>query len=184
MIVAFCGKVRSAARVPGADWVGGEVSSGHSGQNLSLKEATPMSDSSVETRRKLLGLAAAGAGLGAATALSLEAQAGTPSLFASWVHGHNVVFERTIRAPSRNAVATTFVAKGPFSDTSMTYYDGDVLLILGTGAPAVAVSRLAEGARFIVFDRGTADNPQSGSFWCHYAVPTPVIVGGQRATLS
>jgi hypothetical protein len=127
-----------------------------------------------ESRRKLLGLAAAGVGLGAASVLSPEAQAAEPGLFASWVHGHNVVLERGVFTPSKAGVFAAFRSfpRG---------FDGDVVAFSSSGA--LAVSRLGWGAQFVAFDYGSQDRPKTGRVWCHYAVPTPVLAEDRRARL-
>jgi hypothetical protein len=151
-------------------------------------EGTPSDDAAqdekvlrkaTESRRKLLGLAAAGVGLGVATALPPAAQAAEPGLFASWVHGHNVVLERGVFAISKAGVfaAFRFAASQPFPRG----FDGDVVAFSSSGA--LAVSRLGSGAQFVVFDYGSQDRPKTGRVWCHYAVPTPVIVEDRRARL-
>jgi hypothetical protein len=58
-------------------------------------------------------------------------------------------------------------------------YDGDIVYLGGAGC--VACMRVGWAARFTVYDCGTKNLPKSGSFWCHYAIPTPVIESGRRA---
>jgi hypothetical protein len=124
-----------------------------------------------ESRRNLLGLAAAGAGLGV-LGFQSEARAQAAGLFASWVHGHNLVLERAVFTPGKAQVNAAFGRRE---------WDGDLRDFGNSGA--IAVSRLGWGARLVVFDYSSANNRKSGQVWCHYAVPTPVIVGGRRARL-
>lgn len=91
-------------------------------------------------------------------------------LYASWTHGNNALLER-VGAPK---------VKGKDSVHSVFMGDYGDIVDLGQFS-SVACLRMGWGARFVVYDTGSADNPQSGSFWCHYAIPTPVIEAGARA---
>jgi hypothetical protein len=92
------------------------------------------------------------------------------SLYASWVHGHSVLLERrgSPNAKSKASVLSSF--------------GGDPGDIVDLGANATAAClRIGWGARFVIYDSGTTNVEKSGQFWCHYAIPTPVIVAGTRA---
>ncbi|WP_024773057.1 hypothetical protein [Aquimarina macrocephali] len=52
-----------------------------------------------------------------------------------------------------------------------------------SGDTTVACLRLRWGSRFIFYDSGSKNKPKSGSVWCHYAIPTPVIEEGSRARI-
>lgn len=90
-------------------------------------------------------------------------------LYSSWTHGSSALLERV---GSPNATGKDSVYKAFEGDT------GDIV-DLGQWSSAACL-RMGWGARFVVIDTGSADNPQSGSFWCRYAIPTPVIEAGQR----
>jgi hypothetical protein len=92
------------------------------------------------------------------------------SLYASWVHGHSVQLER-IEGANANSKSSV---KSAFGE-----YDGDIIDLGGYGAAACL--RLGWAARIVVFDRGTENYDKSGKFWCHYAIPTPVIEADHRA---
>jgi hypothetical protein len=92
------------------------------------------------------------------------------ALYASWVHGHNVQLER-VGAPN---------ATGKSSVLSAFRGDPGDIVDLG-GFASAACLRIGWAARFVVFDNGSQDLEKSGAFWCHYAIPTPVIEAGQRA---
>lgn len=131
-------------------------------------------DDTVEGRRKLLSLAGLGVGLGLAAGAAREAQAQQqPGLFASWVHGHAIVLERGIFSPSKAGVQAAF--------RDRLEWDGDLIDFRNWGA--IVASRLGWGARLVVFDYGSGNEQKSGAVWCHYAVPTPVIVSDRRARL-
>jgi hypothetical protein len=93
--------------------------------------------------------------------------------FSSWVHGHSVVVERAVTPHCKDAVDRAFVTRE---------WDGDLVDLRDFGT--LAVSRIGSGAQFVVFDHGIDDNPKSGLVWCHYSVPTPVMVGGLRSRLN
>lgn len=92
------------------------------------------------------------------------------SLYASWVHGNSALLERTeaLNATTKDGVLAAF--KGDPGD----------IVDLG-GSAAAACLRLGMYARFVVYDSGSQNLPKSGAFWCHYAIPTPVIVADKRA---
>ncbi|NEP02277.1 MAG: hypothetical protein F6K58_27200 [Symploca sp. SIO2E9] len=91
-------------------------------------------------------------------------------LYASWVHGNSVLLER-VGAPSARGKSTVNAAfRGDPGD----------IIDLGSAASAACL-RLGWAARFVIYDSGSENNPKSGSFWCHYAIPTPVIEAGARA---
>jgi hypothetical protein len=95
----------------------------------------------------------------------------TMSLYASWVHGNSALLERTGAggATGKDSVLAAF--KGD---------PGDIVDL--DGSAAAACLRIAWAARFVVYDSGIQTNlPKSGEFWCHYAIPTPVIVADRRA---
>lgn len=92
------------------------------------------------------------------------------ALYSSWVHGHNVQLER-VGSPDVRSKAT---AKRAFSGHS-----GDTVGLGDFGVAACV--RIGWAARFVVFDDGSGNVAKSGRFWCHYAVPTPVVVAGRRA---
>lgn len=92
------------------------------------------------------------------------------ALHAAWVHGNSALLER-VGAPSakdKTSVLTAF--RG---DT------GDIVDLGGHGS--IACLRMGWGARFVTFDNGSDNREKSGSFWVHYAIPTPVIEDGHRA---
>lgn len=93
-------------------------------------------------------------------------------LYASWVHGHSVQLER----PGSPKVTGKNSVKSAFRTLSL---DGDII-DLG-GYAAVACLRIGWAARFVVFDSGSRNKEKSGTFWCHYAIPTPVIEADARA---
>lgn len=91
------------------------------------------------------------------------------ALHASWVHGNSALLER-VGAPSAQS-----------KDTVRQAFRGDPGDIVDLGNHgSMACLRIGWGARFVVFDNGSQDRPKSGSAWCHYAIPTPVIEDGQR----
>lgn len=93
------------------------------------------------------------------------------SLYASWVHGNSVLLERhnAPAAKDKSGVLSSFLRS-----------DGD--LVRHPNRLGVACLRIGWAARFVVWDLKTfRDTPRSGSFWCHYAVPTPVLEAGRRA---
>lgn len=93
------------------------------------------------------------------------------SLYASWVHGNSALLERTgaLNATGEASVLAAFNGN-----------PGDIV-DLG-GSAAAACLRLGMSARFVVYDSGSQTNlSKSGAFWCHYAIPTPVIVADKRA---
>jgi hypothetical protein len=92
------------------------------------------------------------------------------SLYASWVHGHNVQLERVGAPNARSKESVNAAFRGD---------PGDIVDLGSFGAAACL--RIGWAARFVVFDSGAENLPKSGSFWCHYAIPTPVIEAGQRA---
>ena len=138
------------------------------------------------SRRKLLGLAAAGAALGTLGARESVAQAQrgqqpvspAPPKFTSWVHGHSAVLERGIFSATRSGVDEAF----PTRD-----WDGDLIRFPKHGA--LALSRIGWGARFVIFDYGTgaanrlAPRPKNGEVWCHYAIPTPFVGADDQQAL-
>ena len=92
------------------------------------------------------------------------------SLYASWVHGNSVLLER-VGAPS---------VRGKSSVKSAFRGDpGDIVDL--PGHAAAACLRIGWAARFVVYDSGSENQTKTGSFWCHYAIPTPVIEAGSRA---
>lgn len=92
------------------------------------------------------------------------------SLYASWVHGTQVQLERrgAVQAKSKSTVNTAFHRS-----------NGDLVYLGGSGRAACL--RIGWAARFVVYDCGSANYKKSGSFWCHYVIPTPVIEEGKRA---
>lgn len=92
------------------------------------------------------------------------------SLYSSWVHGNSVQLERrgAVEAKSKATVDEAF-------DRS----NGDLVSLGGNGT--VACLRIGWAARFVVYDCGFKNEAKSGQFWCHYAIPTPVIIDGKRA---
>jgi hypothetical protein len=146
------------------------------------------------SRRKLLGLAAAGAVLGAVGARRTEAQQRAPQpvdpgppgrqpqpvdpvtpirgqqpvapqpTFTSWVHGHSVVLERGILGDRPTKVDV-------MTALPTINWDGDLIDLRNSGV--LVLSRIGFGARFVVFDRKKSNRPKSGTVWCHYAVPIP-----------
>lgn len=91
-------------------------------------------------------------------------------LHTSWVHGNSAYLERS-GSPS---VSSKSSIKAAFQGEA-----GDIVYL--GGAASVACVRLGWGARFVVYDSGSENRTKSGSFWCHYAIPTPVIESGSRA---
>lgn len=92
------------------------------------------------------------------------------SLHASWVHGNSVLLERP-GSPGVTGKASVHAA-----------FDGDPGDIIDLdGYAGAACLRIGWGARFVIFDTGSKNYEKSGSFWCHYAIPTPVIEDGHRA---
>lgn len=91
-------------------------------------------------------------------------------LYASWTHGNSALLERAGAPKVRGKNTVYSVFRDDFGD----------IIDLGNYA-GVACLRMGWGARFVVYDTGSGDNPQSGRFWCHYAIPTPVIEAGSRA---
>jgi|GEM_PF-2596166 len=90
-------------------------------------------------------------------------------LHASWTHGNSVLVERW-RVPE--AANDRGAAAGPLGDTEgTTHVDAEV---------SFACVRLGWATRFVVFDREGRHNPGSGDLWCHVAVPTPVVIAGNR----
>lgn len=92
------------------------------------------------------------------------------SLYASWVHGTQVQLERrgAVQAKSKSTVNSAFNKS-----------NGDLVYLGGSGRAACL--RIGWAARFVVYDCGSKNYEKSGSFWCHYAIPTPVIEDGKRA---
>ena len=92
------------------------------------------------------------------------------TLYASWVHGTQVQLERghAVQATSKSTVNSAFHRS-----------NGDLVYLGGSGRAACL--RLGWAARFVVYDCGNKNYAKSGSFWCHYAIPTPVIEDGTRA---
>lgn len=91
-------------------------------------------------------------------------------LYASWTHGNSVLLERR-GAPSASSKGTV---------NSVFRGDPGDIIDLG-GHAGAACLRMGWGARFVIYDTGDENRPKSGSFWCHYAIPTPVIEAGSRA---
>jgi hypothetical protein len=79
------------------------------------------------------------------------------------VHGHSVVLER-VGAPD---------ATGKKSVHEIFAGNAGDIIDLRTGHASAACLRIGRAARFVVFDNGTKNQPKSGAFWCHLAVPTP-----------
>jgi hypothetical protein len=97
------------------------------------------------------------------------------TLYASWVHGNSVLLERVgaLNARSKSSV------KDAFRGSTGDIIDGDIVDFGGYGGAACL--RIGWAARFVIFDTGNGNLRKSGSFWCHYAIPTPVIEAGKRA---
>ena len=97
------------------------------------------------------------------------------TLYASWVHGNSFLLERVgaSRALDRSSVRDAFL--GSTGDI----IDGDIVDFGAYGGAACL--RIGWAARFVIFDTGNGNLRKSGSFWCHYAIPTPVIEAGKRA---
>lgn len=93
------------------------------------------------------------------------------SVYESWTHGNSVLLERV---KASNATGKSGVNNSFRGET------GDIV-DLGVPDSAVACLRLGWAARFVAFDSGKEDKAKSGSFWCHYAIPTPVIEADARA---
>jgi hypothetical protein len=87
------------------------------------------------------------------------------SMYASWIHGHSVLLER-FESPQIVDKATI--------ETHFGNYHGDIIDLMNSAA--VACLRIGWAARFVVFDSGKEDEPKSGGFWVHYAIPTPVVL--------
>ncbi len=94
-------------------------------------------------------------------------------LHRSFVHGNSAYLEHT----GSHAATGKHSVKSAFND------DYGDLIDLG-GHAGAACLRLGWGARFVVFDTGSKNFEKSGSFWCHYAIPTPAVEDGFRATAS
>jgi len=94
------------------------------------------------------------------------------SLNASWVHGNSVLLERSGAPSARSKSSINRVFSGESGD----------IIDLGRHA-SVACLRIGWGARFVVYDNGDENNRKSGQFWCHYAIPTPVIQNDNRAEI-
>lgn len=91
-------------------------------------------------------------------------------LYSSWVHGHSVLLER-VGAPRATGKSTV-----------NEVFRGDPGDIIDLGpASSAACLRIGWAARFVIYDSGSDNNPKSGDFWCHYAIPTPVVEAGARA---
>ena len=93
------------------------------------------------------------------------------ALHRSYVHGNSVYLEHTgsHRATGKHSVKDAF--------------DGDYGDVIDLGSSAgAACLRLGWGSRFVIYDTGTRNLEKSGSFWCHFAIPTPVIENDFRAT--
>jgi hypothetical protein len=95
---------------------------------------------------------------------------GNMTLYASWVHGNSFLLERVgaPRALDRSSVRDAFRGGS-----------GDIVGFGGYGGAACL--RIGWAARFVIYDTGNGNLRKSGSFWCHYAIPTPVIEAGKRA---
>lgn len=91
-------------------------------------------------------------------------------LYASWVHGNAALLER-IGAPGVKTKSTV--------ESAFHRSNGDLVYLGGSGRAACV--RIGWAARFIVYDCGTKNYTKSGSFWVHYAIPTPVVEAGKRA---
>lgn len=107
------------------------------------------------SRRNVIKVAFGGL-IAGATGLVLSKRAEAQQIHGVWVHGHSVMFGR-----------------------SKTGGGGDTL-DLG-GSACVALMRLEWAARFTVYDCGDDDLAKPAEFWCHFAIPTPVTIGRQRA---
>lgn len=95
------------------------------------------------------------------------------TLYSSWVHGNNVCLERW-------GATSLPMTKGNITEilrTGSQWMSGHVYL--GPFAAAVCF-HTGWGARFSVYDTGEENKEKSGSFWCHYPIPTPVIESGAR----
>jgi len=92
------------------------------------------------------------------------------SLYASWVHGNQVQLERRYAAEAKS--------KSTVED-AFSKSNGDLVYLGGWGRAACL--RLGWAARFVVYDCGRKNYQKSGRFWCHFAIPTPVIEAGKRA---
>ena len=92
------------------------------------------------------------------------------SLYASWVHGNSAFLEGigAENAKDKDSVLAAFNG-----------FHGDIVNLGGSAAAACV--RFGAFARFVVYDSGSQNLPKSGAFWCHYAIPTPVIVADRRA---
>jgi len=92
------------------------------------------------------------------------------SVYSSWVHGSSVLLERR-------------EAGSAWSESDVkNAFRGDPGDIVDMGNyVSFACLRIGWASRFIVFDSGSGNLPKSGHLWCHYAIPTPVIVANKRA---
>lgn len=90
-------------------------------------------------------------------------------LYSSWTHGSSALLERVGSPDAIDKYSVSDAFKGDFGD----------IVDLGLYS-SVACLRMGWGSRFVVVDTGLSDYPRSGSFWCRYAIPTPVIEAGKR----
>jgi len=92
-------------------------------------------------------------------------------LYASWVHGNSVQLQRpgSASVTGKNGVISVFKDRRQ---------DGDILYL--DHCAGVACLRIGWAARFVVFDTGKKDKEKNGTFWVHYAIPTPVIISNVR----
>lgn len=91
-------------------------------------------------------------------------------LYSSWVHGNSALLERngSPGVKGKSSILSSFRGE-----------TGDIVYLGGEGSAACV--RMGWGSRFVVFDSGSENYEKSGSFWCHFAIPTPVIEEGSRA---
>lgn len=94
------------------------------------------------------------------------------SVYDSWVHGHSVLLERVGSPSVTNKASVKRALKNQGVDVNET---GDIIHLGAHGA--VACFRVGWASRFVVFDSGSKDKPKSGSFWCHFAIPTQIVPG-------
>ncbi len=94
------------------------------------------------------------------------------SLHKSYIHGNSVTLEYPHSDQVTGKRAANLRSSSHSQDT-----------ISFSGYARLACFRLRWGARFVFYDSGTENKPKSGSIWCHYAIPTPVIEEGSRARI-
>ncbi|MFP2997083.1 DUF6623 family protein [Spongiivirga sp. MCCC 1A20706] len=108
-------------------------------------------------------------------------------LFATWLHGNDGKMEGVFHnGKDAKGLGSKFADKirkaataGFARSSQMAGMPGHTIKLPGSAAATMLPT--SGGAQFTIWDRGTKSKAKNGSFWVHYAIPTPLIVNGVRA---